>query len=525
MGDLEHELWFGCFLTPSAQQADRVVQLARFADQIGLDLIGIQDHPYQPQFLDTWTLLSALAKETEQIRLMPDVINLPLRPPAVLAKAAASLDILSSGRVELGLGSGAFFDAVVAMGGPRRSPGEAIEALEEAIAVIRALWTPGRAVSFEGKHYRLRGARPGPIPPHPIGIWLGAYKPRMLRLTGRLADGWIPSMGYANPPDLAEMTRTIDEAAVEAGRDPGAVRRAYNINGQFLSAERGYLQGPPRLWVEQLTELATEQGMSVFLLGPGQDAEGDLRRFAEEVAPGVREAVARARTAEVARDLLPQPAAESAVETTRSASGAARGANVAAATPRRTGPAPQAAALNEEQRPHLAQDAGAEAPVTPTGRQSQETLIQVHEHLRTELRELQEAAAQVAVGAMVPAAARSLLNKMAMRQNYWTLGAFCAQYCRVVSIHHTIEDYQLFPSLRHEDQSLKPVLDQLHWEHEVIAAQIDRIDRALVEMMNDPGKLEQVRRVADELGDMLLSHLAYEEDELLGPLGRLEIIV
>lgn len=265
--------------------------------------------------------------------------------------------------------------------------------------------------------------------------------------------------------------------------------------------------------------------MSVFLLGPGQDAEGDLRRFAEEVAPGVREAVARARTAEVARDLLPQPAAESAVETTRSASGAARGANVAAATPRRTGPAPQAAALNEEQRPHLAQDAGAEAPVTPTGRQSQETLIQVHEHLRTELRELQEAAAQVAVGAIDPAAARSLLNKMAMRQNYWTLGAFCAQYCRVVSIHHTIEDYQLFPSLRHEDQSLKPVLDQLHWEHEVIAAQIDRIDRALVEMMNDPGKLEQVRRVADELGDMLLSHLAYEEDELLGPLGRLEIIV
>ncbi|HUS15507.1 MAG TPA: LLM class flavin-dependent oxidoreductase, partial [Chloroflexia bacterium] len=190
MADLGHELWFGAFLTPSAQQADAVVQVARFADQIGLDLIGIQDHPYQPQFLDTWTLLAALARETERIRLVPDVINLPLRPPAVLAKAAASLDILSGGRVELGLGSGAFFDAVVSMGGPRRRPGEAIDALEEAITILRALWARGRAVTFEGKHYQLRGARPGPVPPHPIGIWLGAYKPRMLRLTGRLADGW-----------------------------------------------------------------------------------------------------------------------------------------------------------------------------------------------------------------------------------------------------------------------------------------------------------------------------------------------
>src|SRR5918911_1617025 len=218
MGDLGHELWFGCFLTPDARQAEAVVALARFADRIGLDLIGVQDHPYQPRFLDTWTLLSELAARTERIRLVPDVINLPLRPPAVLAKAAASLDILSGGRVELGLGSGAFFDAVVSMGGERRSPGEAIDALEEAIGVIRALWTPGRAVSFEGKHYRLRGARPGPIPPHPIGIWLGAYKPRMLRLTGRLADGWIPSMAYLKPDAVADASARIDKAAQRAGR-------------------------------------------------------------------------------------------------------------------------------------------------------------------------------------------------------------------------------------------------------------------------------------------------------------------
>ena len=526
MGDLGHELWFGCFLTPSAKQADTIVQLARFADQVGLDLIGIQDHPYQPGFLETWTLLSALARETERIRLVPDVINLPLRPPALLAKASATLDILSGGRVELGLGSGAFSDAVVSMGGERRTPGEAVEALEEAIAVIRALWTPAsaQAVSFEGKYYRLHGARPGPTPPHPIGIWVGAYKPRMLRLTGRLADGWIPSLGYAAPSVLGNMTRTIDEAAVEAGRDPAAIRRAYNINGQFLQSERGYLQGPPSLWVEQLTELTIEQGTSVFVLAPGQDAEGDLRRFAEEVAPGVREAVAKAREAAVSRGLEPQATTPNIEDTTTTIETTGAGiARVPAALPRRSEPTPRAAALAEDERPHLRQDAG--APVSPAGRQSQETLIQVHEHLRTELRELQEAAAQVAAGAMEPAAARSLLNRMAMRQNYWTLGTFCAQYCRVVSIHHTIEDYQMFPALRRGDESLRPVLDRLHEEHEIIAEQIDRVDRALVAMMNDHSGIDQVRRVADELGDMLLSHLAYEEDELLGPLGRLELLV
>ena len=513
MSDLGHELWFGFFPAPDAQEAEAIVELTRLGDRLGLDLVGIQDHPYQSRFLDTWTLLSTLAGQTERIRLVPDVINLPLRPPAVLARAAASLDILSGGRFELGLGTGAYFNGVVAMGGQQRTPGESIDALQEAIQVIRALWTPGRAVTFEGEHYHLRGARPGPFPPHPIGIWLGAYKPRMLRLTGRMADGWIPSLGYAPASDLPEMNRTIDEAALEAGRDPSAIRRAYNINGQFAAAESGYLQGPPSLWVEQLTELALEQGMSVFVLA-GPDDASSLQRFAEEVAPGVREAVEKAR-----REGQPvRSAAESDSPAARPAITA-----TAPAVPERTEPVPHAAALEEEKRPHLAQPMDGE--VSTSGRQSQETLLAIHDQLRTELAALREAAAQVAEGVLDPAAARSLLNRMAMRQNYWTLGAFCAQYCRVVSVHHTIEDYQLFPTMRRGESTLSPVLDQLHAEHEVIAAQIDRLDRALVSMMNEPGKVEDVRTVADELGDMLLSHFAYEEDELLGPLGRLGILV
>jgi hemerythrin-like domain-containing protein len=509
VGDLGHELWFGCFLPPDARQYETVIALAQFSDQLGLDLIGVQDHPYQPRFLDTWTLLSALAAQTERIRLVPDVLNLPLRPPAVLARAAASLDILSGGRVELGLGAGAFFDAIAAMDGPVRTPGEATDALEEAIQVIRALWAPGPAVRFEGAHYRLSGAQPGPPPPHPIGIWLGAYKPRMLRLTGRLADGWIPSLAYAPPSELAAMSRTIDEAARAAGRDPAAIRRVYNINGRFSASEQGFLNGPPRLWVEQLSQLALEHGMSVFVLGPGSDAEGDLRRFAEEVAPGVRAVVERARAGE--RPSAPAPAATPAP------------AAEPAPAPPRDRPAPRSAALDEATRPHLAR--GPDRPLTAVGRQSQATLLQVHEHLRQELAQIREAAAQVAAGQLDPAQARSLIYQMTIRQNEWTLGAFCAQYCRVVSIHHTIEDEHMFPQLGQADPALGAVLDRLHDEHEVIAAQLERFDRALVSMMTDGAQVKQVQRVADELGDTLLSHLAYEEDELLGPLGRLEIAV
>ncbi|MBV9279023.1 MAG: LLM class flavin-dependent oxidoreductase, partial [Chloroflexi bacterium] len=131
-----------------------------------------------------------------------------------------------------------------------------------------------------------------PIPLHPVGIWLGAYKPRMLRLTGRAADGWIPTLAYAAPGELGPMTRIIDEAARNAGRDPGSVRRVYNVAGRFTPATRGFLDGPPELWVAQLADLVLEYGFSAFLLSPGEGDAADLERFATIVAPGVREAVA-----------------------------------------------------------------------------------------------------------------------------------------------------------------------------------------------------------------------------------------
>jgi alkanesulfonate monooxygenase SsuD/methylene tetrahydromethanopterin reductase-like flavin-dependent oxidoreductase (luciferase family) len=171
--DYAHDLQFGVFIPPVAEQADAVVELALLAELSGLDLVTFQDHPYQARFLDTWTLLSVIAARTSTIRLAPNVANLPLRPPAVLARSVASLDILSGGRVELGLGAGAFWDAIAANGGPRLSPGQSVDALAEAIEVIRALWG-GAPVRVDGEHYTVKGAKPGPPPAHDVEIWLGA---------------------------------------------------------------------------------------------------------------------------------------------------------------------------------------------------------------------------------------------------------------------------------------------------------------------------------------------------------------
>jgi alkanesulfonate monooxygenase SsuD/methylene tetrahydromethanopterin reductase-like flavin-dependent oxidoreductase (luciferase family) len=296
--DYGRDLHFGYFPVPEAAQHHELVQQAQLCEALGLDLIGIQDHPYQRRFLDTWTLLSFIAARTERIRLFPDVASLPLRPPAVLAKAAASLDVLAGGRVELGLGAGAYWEGVAAMGGPARSRGEAASALEEAVSVIRLVWSGQRAVTFDGKHYRVRGLHPGPPPAHAIDIWLGAYGPRMLALTGRAADGWVPSSSYAPPARLKEMNARIDEAAARAGRDPAHLQRLYNVMGRITDGPSGgFLDGPPGQWVEQLTGLALEHGMDSFLLAPSEAPEPQLRRFAEEVVPRVRANVARARAA------------------------------------------------------------------------------------------------------------------------------------------------------------------------------------------------------------------------------------
>ena len=471
MGDYGHDLSFGIFVTPKADTAGHVLRLARRAEAAGLDWVSVQDHPYQPAFLDAWTLLTAIAATTERVSVFPNVVNLPLRPPAVLARAVASLDILSGGRAELGIGTGAFWEAIAAMGGPRRSPRESVQALREAIAVIRALWTPGRGARLAGEHYSLAGAKPGPFPVHDVGIWVGGYKERMLRLTGELAGGWLPSSPYAPPERLAAMNAVIDAAAAEAGRPPAAVRRIYNIAGSFDGGGGAFLQGPPKVWAEQLAGLALDEGMSGFVLMV--DDAATLERFAAEVAPAVRDLVA-----------------------------AERASAALAASP--AGPAPDPAAEYGDAGRALARD-----------------LVAVHDHLRSELGQLRDMIAQVAAGSLDPGAARSGISKLTMRQNQWTVGAYCESYCRLVGLHHTIEDTSLFPGLGRLDSRLSPVTARLHEEHEVIAGLLARVDSALVSLVTDPVRgMPLVRAAVDLLTDALLSHLSYEEHQLLEPLAR-----
>ncbi|WP_106401428.1 LLM class flavin-dependent oxidoreductase [Actinocorallia populi] len=294
MPDYGHDLRFGSFLTPSAADPRQAVDLAVLSEKAGLGLVTFQDHPYQPGFLDTWTLLSWVAARTERVHLAGNVLNLPLRNPAVLARAVASLDLLSGGRVDLGLGAGAFLEAVAAMGGPSLTAGESVTALAEAMRIIRGVWRPeDRApLRVRGDFHRVDGAKRGPAPAHDVPIWLGAYKPRMLRLVGAEADGWLPSLPYLSSPSLREGNTLIDEAAEEAGRDPREIRRLLNIMGGFGSSAEPF-QGPSEQWIDLLLPLVLEDGMSTFLIA--SDDPRAIETFARDVAPAVREAVAAER--------------------------------------------------------------------------------------------------------------------------------------------------------------------------------------------------------------------------------------
>ncbi|MEQ8445799.1 MAG: LLM class flavin-dependent oxidoreductase [Pelagibacterium sp.] len=295
MPDYGHELMFGTFTTPSAKDPQHAVAIAQAAEAAGLDAVTIQDHPYNSDFLDTYTLLTWIAAKTSRIRVAANVTNLPLRPPVVLAKAAASIDLLSGGRFEMGLGAGGFGDAIKAAGGPDLTAGQRVDALQEAIEVMRSIWDTSRAgLKHEGEHYKINGLRRGPRPAHEIGIWLGAYKPRMLGITGAKADGWLPSWEYLKTPTLAESNAMIDEAAIAAGRQPSDIKRLLNIGRPAIGASDGaFLQGPASQWVEQLSELILEHGFSGFFFG-GDDPDL-LRVVGEEIAPEVRSIVSKAR--------------------------------------------------------------------------------------------------------------------------------------------------------------------------------------------------------------------------------------
>jgi alkanesulfonate monooxygenase SsuD/methylene tetrahydromethanopterin reductase-like flavin-dependent oxidoreductase (luciferase family) len=297
---VDPRLEFGLFLPPEAAAYPELVERVAVAERAGFDLIGIEDTLSSAGFLDTFALIGDLLAKAERLRFFPDVADLPMRPPWTLAKLAASLDTMSGGRFELGLGAGGVLDKAAAMGGPLRTRGESVDALEEAIAILRSFWAGPAPVEFEGRHYSVSGVESGPPSAHPIQIWVGALKPRMLDLTGRLADGWVASFPYSAPAEIPEMRRRVDEGAARAGREPAEIRGIFNIWGEIAdgpvrSEHQGYpaLVGPPSHWVESLAAYVVELGFETLVFWPTGDPDGQIERFAAEVMPAVREAVGR----------------------------------------------------------------------------------------------------------------------------------------------------------------------------------------------------------------------------------------
>lgn len=285
--------------------ADSIAQdiaLAQQAERMGFDFLSVSDHPYNPGTVDSWTWLTVLGAKTERVRLLTDVLNLPLRPPAILAKASATLDLVTGGRIEIGLGAGVQKEGITAYGGTVLSPADSVRAYEEAIQVMRSFWqaaVSGSHASFAGDFYQLNTAQPGPAPAHRIPLWFGAYRPHMLRLTGRLADGWIGSTFSMLPENVPAMQRAIDEAAGEAGREFTAIRRAYNVPGMILPKgssvitpkQRGIFAGPVNAWVQELKRYITDLRVDTINFSPLREAESQSRAFIEEIIPAVREAL------------------------------------------------------------------------------------------------------------------------------------------------------------------------------------------------------------------------------------------
>ena len=154
------------------------------------------------------------------------------------------------------------------------------------------------------------------------------------------------------------------------------------------------------------------------------------------------------------------------------------------------------------------------------GRAAAQHLVDIHDQLRAELQQVRELVDRVRRGSLDAPGARSAINEMTMRQNDWTMGAYCASYCRIVTGHHSLEDEAIFPHLRRE-RRLAPVLDRLAEEHVVIHGVLEDVDRALADHLRQPADFSGVEAALDLLSDTLLSHLAYEERELVEPLARL----
>ncbi|HEY1619772.1 MAG TPA: LLM class flavin-dependent oxidoreductase [Streptosporangiaceae bacterium] len=285
------QLLLGVNVPVSAAPGADPVAAAVAAERLGYDFVSASDHPSgtEPSY-ETWTMLTWIAASTSRIQIASRVLSLPFRAPALVAKMAESLDRLSGGRLILGLGAGYADPELRGFGLPVPSAREKVDGLADALAVIRGLWSEPE-FSYAGPVHHTEAARLEPKPGHPIPLWLGTFGDRALGVTGRLADGWIPTLGYAPLDKLPAMRARVLSAASDAGRDPGEITCALNVEvavGLPEGSDPDLISGSPAQVAGRLLSLA-ELGFTAFNFMPsGPDAARQPQLLGEEVIPLLR---------------------------------------------------------------------------------------------------------------------------------------------------------------------------------------------------------------------------------------------
>ncbi len=291
MGDLI----FGVNVSTAVVDGADPVDDARYAEQLGLDFVSASDHPgFTRPNLETWTMLAWIAAGTSRIHVASRVLGMPLRRPAMVAKMSETFDRLSGGRLILGLGAGGSDAELTSLGAPSATPGQRITGLEDALQIIRGMWAHAD-FTHDGPVYATAGAQLEPKPGRRIPIWLGTFGPRALRLTGRLADGWIPSLGHAAAEDLPAMRERVLASAREAGRDPGEIACVLNVEialDGYAEPDPDVVSGSPEQIAERLAGFAAVGFGGFNLMPAGRDVREQLGRIADEVLPAVRAAAA-----------------------------------------------------------------------------------------------------------------------------------------------------------------------------------------------------------------------------------------
>lgn len=284
---------FGLNISASVAPGFDPIREAQAAEDLGFDFVSVNDHMHGPeQRYECWTLLAWIAANTTRLRVASRVLGLPYRAPALTAKMAESFARLSRGRLILGLGAGSGEDEYLALGLTAPPLGERLTGLEEAIAITRGLWST-ETFTFAGSVFRVTDGQLEPKPEQPVPIWLGTHGPRGLELTGRLADGWIPSMGSLPPDRIPAAMQLISETARIVGRDPASLTRIYNVEISLDDEKRDdptLIAGNAAVVRDALADLVTLGFDGFNLIVRGRDRHRHLERIAAEIMPAVRSA-------------------------------------------------------------------------------------------------------------------------------------------------------------------------------------------------------------------------------------------